>query len=338
MIRSANESVVALISLGPGRVIPRWLKEQEGPPAWANTERVANLLGAVALAVTDRLQGVLCAASGCSIQGVAALQWIERFPGIRPGDLARVLDIGGPAVSGLVSRLRKEGLILVTRARRDQREMALRLSELGERHVRLTSQARTRSLESLIELLPVVLWPRLVKVCERLLAMLPESPRHALATCRHCNWSVCRTDPEVPCPVVLTTLRRGGSTSRSGEGPELMPRYEDRRTIEGGEPPIQLWLEPSNVAFELGRGRLVEVLCHGPWPGRVEVELSPDGHVALYAWERATFTVLEADREIFVEERPLGLRTPRGTSMRTRVESLFGPFEARRARTPRRWL
>ena len=78
--------------------------------------------------------------------------------------------------------------------------------------------------------------------------------------------------------------------------------------------------------------------CRGPWPGRIELEVSPDGHVALYAWERATFTVLEADREIFVEERPLGLRTPRGTSMRRRVESLFGRFEARRARPPRRWL
>ena len=49
-------------------------------------------------------------------------------------------------------------------------------------------------------------------------------------------------------------------------------------------------------------------------------------------------TVLEAEREIFVEERPLGLGTPRGTSIRRRVESLFGRFEVRRARSPRSWL
>lgn len=319
-------------------MIPRWLKEQEGPPTWASTERLANLLGAVALVVRGRLDGVLCGASGCSLQGVGALQWIERFPGIRPGDLAQALDIGPPSMSALVSRLRKEGLILVTRDRRDQRESALRLSELGARRVRLAAQARAHFLESLIEPLPVVIRPRLLKVCERLLAMLAEGPGGALAACRHCDWSVCRMAPEAPCPVELAAMRRNGSTTRSSDGLELAPRYEDRRTIEGGDPPIQLWLEPSNVAFELGHRRRVEVLCHGPWPGRVEVERSPNGHIVLYAWERATFTVLEADREIFVEERPLGLRTPRGTSMRRSVEALFGTFEARRARSPRRWL
>jgi hypothetical protein len=116
-----------------------------------------------------------------------------------------------------------------------------------------------------------------------------------------------------------------------------MPRYEDRRTIEGAEPPIQLWLEPSNLAFELGRGRRLEVLCQGPGLD-TEVERSPEGHLALDAREGATFTVLEAAREIVVEERPLGLRPPRGTSMRRRVESLFGGFEAPRATSPRRWL
>ena len=320
------------------RVIPRWVKEQEGPPTWASTERLGNLLGAVALAVTDRLQGLLGSSTGCSIHWVGALQWIGRFPGIRPGDLARVLEIGTPAVSGLVSRLRKEGLTLVTRDRRDQREVALRLSELGARRVRLAIRARARFLESLIKPLPVVLLPRLTKACERLLAMIADTPRAALATCRHCDWSVCRMDAEVPCPVVLTTARRTGPTGSFSDGLESTARYEDRRTIDGTEPPIQLWLEPANVAFELGSGRRVEVLCHGPWPGRIDLERSPEGHVALYAWERATFTVLEAEREIFVEERPLGLRTPRGTSMRRRIESLFGKLEDRRARSPRRWL
>ena len=231
---------MASISLGSGRMIPRWLKEQDGPPIWASTERLANLLGAVAVAVTDQLERVLGSASECSIQWVGALQWIERFPGIRPGDLARALDIGTPAVSGLVSRLREEGLILVTRDRRDQREVALRLSELGARRVRLATQARARLLESLIEPLPVVLWPRLVKACERLLGIVAESPRGALAICRHCDWSMCRMDPELPCPVALVTARRSGSTSPSIAGPELIPRYEDRRTLEGTEPPIQL--------------------------------------------------------------------------------------------------
>lgn len=318
-------------------MIPRWLKEQEGAPSWASTERLANLLGAVALAVTDQLESVLVSASDCSVQSVAALQWIERFPGVRPGDLARLLDLGAPAVSGLVSRLQLEGLILVTQDRRDRREVALRLTELGERCVRRASQARARLLGSLIESLPAVLWPRLVKACERLLGMLAECPRAGLATCRLCDWNMCRTDLEAPCPVMLTTTRQSGSTDRSAPL-ELGPRYEDRRTIGGSDPPIQLWLEPTNVAFELGSGREVEVVCCGSWPGRMEVETSPDGHVALYAWERATFAVFEAEREIFIEERPFGMRTPRGTSMKQRVESLFGRFEVRRAKPPRRWL
>jgi hypothetical protein len=80
------------------------------------------------------------------------------------------------------------------------------------------------------------------------------------------------------------------------------------------------------------------VVCRASGPGRLELERSPEGHVALYAWERATFTVLEAGREIFVQERPLSLALGAGVSPRERIESMFGDFARRRAEPPRRWL
>jgi DNA-binding MarR family transcriptional regulator len=318
-------------------VKPRWLREQEGPATWASIDRAGNLLGALTVATGDRLERVMASAAECSIEAIAALQWIERLPGVRPGDLARVLRIGPPAVTQLVGGLVSDGLVLRARDRHDKRDISLRLSELGARQARLAALARARFLGKLVKELPFVLRPRLIRIAERLLAMLTDAPGTGFRTCRHCHWALCREDPAAPCPVALDLARRKGST-RTLYDPDAPLAYSDRRIVTGTEPPVELWLEPGAIAFRLDSRRRLEVVCRSPVRGRMDFERLEEGHITLYAWDHATFTVLEQGREIFVQERPLSLSMAEGDTPRKRVEFIFGDFERRRVMQPNRWL
>ena len=77
--------------------------------------------------------------------------------------------------------------------------------------------------------------------------------------------------------------------------------------------------------FYFHRGRLLTV------------ERLAEGHTAIHAWHGATFTVIEASREIFVEERPLTLITSMGPTTRECVEALHGDFAHRRLEPGTRW-
>jgi hypothetical protein len=173
-------------------------------------------------------------------------------------------------------------------------------------------------------------------VSELLLGTLSERPRSALEGCRFCDWELCRGDPTAPCPVVIAAASRQGLSWPVDRAPASV--YEDRRTIDGQDPPIELWLEPGGIAFRLDAHRRLEVVCRGPERGRLELERLHEGHLALFAWNHATFTVLEAGREIFVQERALSLEMARGETPRQRVETLHGDFARRRETPPSRWL
>lgn len=87
----------------------------------------------------------------------------------------------------------------------------------------------------------------------------------------------------------------------------------------------------------LPTGRSLEVICRGEQHGHLEVERLPEGHTAIYAWHGATFTVIEAGREIFVEERALTLITSTGQTTRESLEALQGDFAHRRQEPGTRW-
>jgi len=314
---------------------PRWLIEHEGPRSPVEP-RVAQLLGALAVALNDRMLEAMTSSVGLSPPAIAALQWIHRAPGVRASDLTRALGIGHQGVGHLLSRLAGRGLLLRERDPRDGRAERLRVSERGARQALLAARARAHVARSLVDRLPFVLRPRLARIAELLLEALSEESRTALHACRFCDWALCRMDPTAPCPVVLAAASRHG-TSRAHD-PDAVPIHEDRRTIDGADPPIELWLEPGEIGFRLGSGRRLEVVCRGPEPGRLELERLAEGHLALYAWNHASFIVLEAGREVFVQERALSLEMGRGETPRQRVTSLFGDFARRRQTPPPRWL
>ena len=288
------------------------------------------------MAVGDRLEAAVSTAVGLSPAAVAALLWIERAPGVRRRDLAKALRITQPTVTRLVATLEEKGLVL-REGERDRRAERLRPSELGTRRARDAILARAHLTKSLVERLPTVLRPRMIRIAELLLGALLEQPRAALRGCRFCDWNLCRSDATAPCPLVAAeAARRGSSRELALEGPRI---HEDRRTIFGRDPPFELWLEPGGIGFKLEPHRRLEVICRGLEPGRVQLERLPEGHLALYAWERALFTVLEAGREIFVQERWMSLvDLAPGTTPRERVEAMLGHFARRRQTPPSRWL
>src|SRR5262249_23763883 len=155
-------------------------------------------------------------------------------------------------------------------------------------------------------------------------------------TCRFCDWKLCRSDPTAPCPVALGVASR--EDTRRTFDPDLPPIYLDRSLIDGADPPIELWLEPGGIAFRMNSGRRLEIVCRRLVRGRMELERLPEGHLTLYAWNHATFTVLEHGREIFVQDRPLSLSMAEGDTPRKRVELIFGDFAHRRETPPPRWL
>ena len=91
-------------------------------------------------------------------------------------------------------------------------------------------------------------------------------------------------------------------------------------------------------AFRLDSKRTLEIVCRSPERGRIDVESHRDGHITLFAWEHAVFTVLEHSQELFVQERPFSLEMVDGDTPRKRVELVFGDFDQRRAMQPSRWL
>ena len=324
--------------LGPapvGPVKPRWLLEMEGPRE-AIEPRAAQLLGVLATAVGDRMLEAMTRATGLSPATLATLLWLGRRPGIRASVLTEGLNTSASAVARLLKRLESGKLVLRERDRSDGRAERLRLTELGARKALTAIRARAHAMRQLVEELPTVLRPRLIRIAEVMVPVIAAGSEAAFHACRFCDMRLCRGDITLPCPVALGASS-AHSSSRSIDR-DLPAIYSDRTIIQGRDPAFELWLEPGAIAFRLDSSRRLEVVCRSPVRGRMDVERLEDGHITLYAWEHATFTVLEQGREIFVQERPLALSMAEGDTPRKRVEFILGEFGHRRPIQPSRWL
>src|SRR5215470_9758859 len=103
------------MSLAPGaRMSPRWLREDEQDSVtWERHQdgRLENLFGALVLTLADRVQERMATASGCSLQSVAALQWMSRGQRLRATDLAKALRISRTGASQVIGSLVAAGLV-----------------------------------------------------------------------------------------------------------------------------------------------------------------------------------------------------------------------------------
>jgi DNA-binding MarR family transcriptional regulator len=205
---------------------PRWLRENERdsiPWESRQDQRLENLLAALAVTLGELVQERMAATARCSPTAVAALQWVGRGRGLRTCDLAQALRITMPGASQLVASLIADGLVQRIRHPHDQRQWRLHLTELGAARTLEAVRARAGTVRELVGTLPFPWRLRLIRILERLLGGMVDSPQSVVRVCRHCDWSVCRHSAIEPCPVALAQAewrRRAGVLERfSAPGP-----------------------------------------------------------------------------------------------------------------------
>src|SRR5438067_11999319 len=160
--------------------------------------RQANLVGALAVAVVDRLHDARVDDDGRGPTATAALNHLRLRPGQNIDFLARLLQISHPATVRLVDRLEIEGLVARRKSRADARARTLVLTAKGRRAALAAARERLVVLDEILAPLTVAERRRLERLLEKLLTGLTDDRWDARHTCRLCDFPTCETPT---CPV-----------------------------------------------------------------------------------------------------------------------------------------
>ena len=179
-----------------------------GAPELAHT---GNLLGALALAVTDRTSAAVGGAAGQSETAAVALSALHHFLEDPSVDLLRqVLGLTPSGTVRLVDRLEDAGFV-TRRPGRDGRSVSLRLTASGRRAAERVSAARAEVLQSALAGLAPRERKALDELAGRVLAGLIRGPGATRWMCRLCDTTACgRQDGK--CPVANAARERYGSS------------------------------------------------------------------------------------------------------------------------------
>ncbi len=176
-----------------------------GPPAPA--DRLANLAGAVSLALVDLVrtaeQGLPAPADHPSC--LAALNLLAWLPDTTPAHLSDALRLSQPATQRVIDRLEHAGLVIRHR-RRGQRRLRLTCTEAGQQLVHQHRAARSAALGDVLSALTAEQAAMLESLLELLAAHLATEPHDVLRVCRLCRPDACGTDDD--CPVWTGYLSR----------------------------------------------------------------------------------------------------------------------------------
>src|SRR5919197_934371 len=133
--------------------------------------RRANLAGALAVALTDRLNETVRRGGERGLSSTAALVHIHTRPGQAIEFLARVLRISHPAAVRVVDRLEADGLVK-RRPGPDDRSLALFLTARGRRAARTILDTRLAVMRDALSPLTSEEQEQLETLLEKLLAGL----------------------------------------------------------------------------------------------------------------------------------------------------------------------
>jgi MarR family transcriptional regulator, negative regulator of the multidrug operon emrRAB len=161
--------------------------------------KAANLLGALALAVSDGIRDVTQQrADGLGRSEPEALVTLAHYPGQSVGALARTLQLTHSGAVRLADRLVAAGL-----ARRlsegPGRTLALHLTESGQQAASRVLTRRQAAVERLVSELEPDEVAALERLAGRLLAALTTGRASARRLCRLCDEPLC--EREAGCPV-----------------------------------------------------------------------------------------------------------------------------------------
>ena len=157
-------------------------------------DRTTNLLGALALAITDRIKSGMKNTFDRSGETAAAIVVLGYAPGLSVEILRQVLALSHPGTVRLIDRLEEDGLVERRKAD-DGRAVALHLTAKG-------SKLRQRLMDRRLDMLEAALKglsddDRLVfgNLLAKVLANLPETEMAKHRICRLCSVKTCADCP-----------------------------------------------------------------------------------------------------------------------------------------------
>ncbi|HEV7228790.1 MarR family winged helix-turn-helix transcriptional regulator [Brevundimonas sp.] len=160
------------------------------------TDRVANLLGVVGLAVADRIEEAAREILDRAGETPAALVVIGYGQGPSNDQLRRILGLSHPGAVRLVDRLVGDGLV-ERRQGRDRRAIALHLTDQGRALRETLLIGRLAAIKPLVTVLSEADQTGLAILLHRMLASMETTDLDRCTLCRLCDDRVC-TDCPIP--------------------------------------------------------------------------------------------------------------------------------------------
>src|SRR5215470_3996165 len=166
---------------------------------WSVSKRLENLLGALAVALSDAIGSAAETATGHAGAMGAALATLAQEPGLGIEQLRVPLGRTQSATVRVVDQLVAEGYA-ERRAGRDNRSVAVVLTEKGNQAAARVLGSRQDTLTNALSVLGPGERKTLTATLEKVLAGITTDRAHADQICRLCDLVAC---PEKVCPVEL---------------------------------------------------------------------------------------------------------------------------------------
>jgi DNA-binding MarR family transcriptional regulator len=174
--------------------------EQERSPD-SESRHTANILGALAVLIQDRVESAWQSALDLSPMAAAALVQIDGEPGCPIELVAGRIGLTHSATVRVIDKLAERGFVEKDRARKDARAQSLKLSRAGKRVAQQLHAARNRVTDELLAGLAPEQRKALEDAIRAILHRSVEPGREADVTCRVCDDRRC--SPEI-CPIRVT--------------------------------------------------------------------------------------------------------------------------------------
>jgi MarR family transcriptional repressor of emrRAB len=158
-------------------------------------ERLANLMGALALGIADRVRLAISEQASLGGETLAALVAIGHAPGLSIGQLSHVLRLSHPGTVRVVDRLEDASFLKRWPSPHDRRAVALHLTAAGEAERTAVLERRQLAIKAVMKEVPIEDLPVLERLAETMLAAMPHDATTALTVCRYCNERQCPACP-----------------------------------------------------------------------------------------------------------------------------------------------
>jgi DNA-binding MarR family transcriptional regulator len=160
--------------------------------------RTGNLLGALSLAIVDKMRDATEEAAGAGAMIPAALVQIGSYPDQPIDTLRRYLGLSHSAAVRVAMQLEEKGWLSKTKPiKGDARAVSLTLTREGKKAMASVLKERQHFLDNLVGSLPVAERKQLTRLLEHLLPRVIHSREESDQACRLCDLRVC---PQDLCP------------------------------------------------------------------------------------------------------------------------------------------